>query len=73
MGDLDSAFGSFAFLPNLIALAIAYVLALPIGWNREKEARSAGLRTFPLVAVASCGFVLTAQSLAGVDAQAWLE
>lgn len=46
-----------AMLPHLIALGIAYALAVPIGWNREKEERSAGLRTFPLVAVASCGFV----------------
>jgi hypothetical protein len=40
----------FNLWPHLIALAIAYALALPIGWNREKEERSAGLRTFPLVA-----------------------
>ena len=45
---------------NLYQLAIAYVLALPIGFNREtREGRSAGLRTFPLVAVASCGYMLT--------------
>jgi len=33
-------------------------LALPIGWNRERFSRSAGLRTYPLVAVATCGFML---------------
>jgi putative Mg2+ transporter-C (MgtC) family protein len=44
-------------LPHLVALGIAYVLAIPIAWNREKEDRSAGLRTFPLVAIASCGFI----------------
>ena len=44
MDDQLLALGSFAILPNLIALAVAYVLALPIGWNREKEERSAGLR-----------------------------
>jgi putative Mg2+ transporter-C (MgtC) family protein len=44
-------------LPHLAALGIAYVLAIPIAWNREKEDRSAGLRTFPLVAIASCGFI----------------
>jgi putative Mg2+ transporter-C (MgtC) family protein len=38
-------------------------LALPIGWNREKEERSAGLRTFPLVAIASCGVIQAAESL----------
>jgi len=50
---------------HLIALAVAYALALPIGWNREQEARSAGLRTFPLVAIASCGFVLVAIRVLG--------
>jgi putative Mg2+ transporter-C (MgtC) family protein len=53
----------FDILPHLVALVIAYVLALPIGWNREQEERSAGLRTFPLVAVASCGFVQAAEHL----------
>ncbi|HEY8579071.1 MAG TPA: MgtC/SapB family protein [Beijerinckiaceae bacterium] len=43
--------------PHFAALIFAYLLALPIGWNREKRARSAGLRTFPLVAIASCGFI----------------
>jgi uncharacterized membrane protein YhiD involved in acid resistance len=33
-------------------LAIAYVLAMPIAWDREPEERTAGLRTFPLVAIA---------------------
>lgn len=41
----------------------AYLLALPIGWNREHEERSAGLRTFPLVAVATCGFIEATQAL----------
>jgi putative Mg2+ transporter-C (MgtC) family protein len=39
-------------------IAIAYVLALPIGWERERETRGIGLRTFPLVAMASCGYVM---------------
>lgn len=53
---LDMADG-FRLLPHFLALALAYLLALPIGWNREKEERSAGLRTFPLVAIATCGIV----------------
>jgi putative Mg2+ transporter-C (MgtC) family protein len=44
---------------HLIHLAIAYGLAFPIGWDRESSRRHFGLRTFPLVAVVSCGFVLT--------------
>jgi|SRR5579883_1392600 len=41
-------------------VAAAYVLALPTGWYREKEAHSVGVRTFPIVAMASCGYVLMA-------------
>ncbi|HEX2528499.1 MAG TPA: MgtC/SapB family protein [Geminicoccus sp.] len=33
------------------------MLALPIAWNHEIEERSAGMRTFPLVAMAACGFI----------------
>src|SRR5690606_34665408 len=54
---------TFNIVPHAIALAIAYILALPIGWNREREERSAGLRTFPLVAIASCGVIQAAESL----------
>ncbi|HVJ01978.1 MAG TPA: MgtC/SapB family protein [Sphingomonas sp.] len=50
-------------LPHLAALLTAYLFALPIGWNRERAERSAGLRTFPLVALASCGIVQAAESL----------
>ena len=48
---------------HLLALATAFALAMPIGWDREKKARSAGLRTFPLVALASCGFIQASESL----------
>ncbi|WP_297379765.1 MgtC/SapB family protein [Roseateles chitinivorans] len=48
-------------------LGIAYALALPIGWDRERKERSAGIRTFPLVAIASCGFVLVAIRILGMD------
>lgn len=52
---------------NLFSVACAYVLAMPIAWEREQNARSAGLRTFPLVAVASCGYILLATSVFGGD------
>lgn len=48
---------------NLIHLGIAYVLALPVALDRESSSRSAGLRTFPLVAVAACGYTLVGFSL----------
>jgi putative Mg2+ transporter-C (MgtC) family protein len=43
-------------------IAVAYLLALPIGWEREKEAHSLGIRTFPLVAMASCGYMLLGET-----------
>lgn len=43
---------------HMVHLALAYAVALPIAWERERTARSAGLRTFPLVAMGSCGYVL---------------
>jgi len=46
-----------------LKLVISYVLALPVGWYREKEAHTIGVRTFPLVAMASCGYVLLAAPL----------
>jgi putative Mg2+ transporter-C (MgtC) family protein len=55
-------------LDHLVHLLVAFVLALPIGWNRARTERSAGLRTFPLVAMASCGLVQTAISILGPDA-----
>lgn len=61
--DLIPRIGHLAFLPHLRDLAIAYLLAVVIGWNREREARSAGLRTFPLVAVASCGFIQATETM----------
>ena len=52
-----------AFLPHIRDLTIAFMLALLIGWNREQEDRSAGMRTFPLVAIAACGFVQAVEVL----------
>ncbi len=69
LGALKDTFLT-AYLPQVRDLGIAYALAFVIGWNREREARSAGLRTFPLVAVASCGFVQGAEVLVGTDPQA---
>jgi putative Mg2+ transporter-C (MgtC) family protein len=62
---MTDIFGSnpFDIVPHIAAMATAYLLAFPVGWNREKEERSAGLRTFPLVAVAACGFVQASETL----------
>lgn len=56
---------------HLWTMAVAYVLALPIAWDRERSERSAGLRTFPIVAIAACGFTLTGiEVLDSTDAEA---
>jgi putative Mg2+ transporter-C (MgtC) family protein len=43
---------------NIQPLGISYFLTALIGWDREREAHSAGLRTFPIVGMASCGYLL---------------
>ena len=55
---------------NLLLIGIAYLLALPVAWDREVESRSAGLRTFPLVAVASCAFMLIGANTFADDMEA---
>ena len=52
---------------HLLFLAVAFLFALPIGWERELAAHSAGLRTFPMVAVATCGLVIVARQVLGDD------
>lgn len=48
---------------HLWQLGGAFLLALPIAINREHSQDGAGLRTFPLVAIASCGFMLVGMSV----------
>ena len=45
-------------LDFLFHLGIAYVLAFALGWERESNDNTAGLRTFPLVAMASCAYTM---------------
>lgn len=47
----------------IFKILLAFVLALPIGWNRERSTRIMGLRTFPLVAMGSTAYVLVALTL----------
>lgn len=56
-----------AELLDVAKILAAYLLAVPVGWYREQEAHSVGVRTFPLVAAASCGFVLVAVPLGQSD------
>jgi putative Mg2+ transporter-C (MgtC) family protein len=54
----------FSFEPYLRLLA-AFLLALPIAWDRERSSRIMGLRAFPLVPVGSCAYILVAQAFIG--------
>lgn len=56
---------------NLIQLAIAFILAIPVALNREHKSKGAGLRTFPLVSIASCAYMLVGMAVfKGDDATA---
>lgn len=62
--NIDFPFFDLSLLiSHLASIAIAYLLTFPVAWDREQKAQSAGLRTFPLVAVASCSFVLIGKSI----------
>lgn len=66
MPDIDTAL----IVRHLTQIGIAYLLAMPVAWNRERTSRSAGLRTFPLVSVAACGYMLTGiEVLSSTDAE----
>jgi putative Mg2+ transporter-C (MgtC) family protein len=45
-------------------LVAAILLALPTAWNREASSQTVGLRTFPLVALGACAYVLIGHSVA---------
>lgn len=56
-------------LEHLVRIALAFALALPLGWERGAGRGSVGFRTLPVVAMASCGYGLLARSLPGADAE----
>ena len=49
-----------------VPLLGALLLALPIGWNRERHGKDImGIRTFPLMSVGACAYVLIARDVIG--------
>jgi putative Mg2+ transporter-C (MgtC) family protein len=59
------------FTNTAVKIGGAYLLALPTAWVRERQAHGVGIRTFPIVAMASCGYLLIMQtSGTGVDSLA---
>lgn len=56
-------------LVDFLRVAVAFALAIPIGWERHKSERNLGLRTFPIVAMAACGYMLIVKNVPGASAE----
>lgn len=52
---------------NFGQIALTYLLTAVIGGEREREEHTAGLRTFPLVGIASCACLLLFASASSAD------
>ena len=50
---------------DLLRILLAGLISLPVALERERDNRIMGMRTFPLVAVAACGYVLLAREAIG--------
>lgn len=57
---------------NFLHVGLAYILTAVIGWESEREVHSAGLRTFPIVGMASCGYLLLLGAHPDIAAQSRL-
>jgi len=51
----------------ILQLVASVVLVLPVAWDREHEGPSMGLRTFSLVSLGSCAYVIIGLSLVSTD------
>ena len=50
---------------NVAHIGLAWALALPIALDRERRTHIMGLRTFPLVAMGACAYILIALDFVG--------
>lgn len=67
---MDIDFGLIWY--HFYQIGIAFILALPIALNREYKGTGAGMRTYPLVSIACCAFMLVAMEVydsAGAEAR----
>lgn len=51
----------------VLQLIAAIVLALPTAWDRELHGHALGLRTFPLVSLGACAYVIIGHGFIGED------
>jgi putative Mg2+ transporter-C (MgtC) family protein len=47
---------------SIVSLAAAFVLGVPVGWDRERQRLGPGLRTYPLLAMGACAYIEIAQA-----------
>lgn len=50
-----------------VALLAAFLLSLPIAINRERYSRVMGLRTYPLVSLGACAYIVIGIQFVGMD------
>jgi len=50
-------------------IGIAYILTAVVGWEGEREEHTTGIRTFPIVGIASCGYLMVLGPTPDVAAQ----
>lgn len=53
----------WAVLDHTVLLTLAFTMALPIGWQRNRASQSVGLRTFPVVSLAAAGYILLGKAV----------
>jgi putative Mg2+ transporter-C (MgtC) family protein len=63
LGNWEEAWRAFR------QVGIAYLLTALIGWESEQEAQATGIRTFPIVGMASCGYLMVLGPQPDVAAQ----
>lgn len=63
--DINELLNWELIVENLALILVAMGLTLPIAYNRERKSNSAGLRTYPLVAIATCSYTLLAMEVIG--------
>ena len=50
-------------------ISVAFILTALVGWESEQEEHTTGIRTFPIVGMASCGYLLALGDQPDVAAQ----
>jgi putative Mg2+ transporter-C (MgtC) family protein len=61
---LIAKFDALSVIDTLVAIMTAYLLALPLGWERKTKGRAhIGWRTLPLVSVGTCAYLLISRNL----------